>query len=55
LIAEVVPKTPDAWKGGMPILYKGHVKLLETAEMPKDHMGDFVNVKVFLVFNANNV
>lgn len=53
--AETVAKTPDDWKGGMPILYKGRVKLLETAQVPKGHMDDFCNVKIFDIFNSNNM
>lgn len=53
--AETVAKTPDDWKGGMPILYKGRVKLLETAQVPKGHMEDFCNVKIFDIFNSNNM
>ena len=52
---ETVAKTPDDWKGGMPILYKGKVKLLETAQVPNGHMEDFKNVKVFDIFNSNNM
>ncbi|EAY14496.1 UTP--glucose-1-phosphate uridylyltransferase family protein [Trichomonas vaginalis G3] len=53
--AETVPKTPDDWKGGMPILYKGRVKLLETAQVPNGHMDDFKNIKIFDIFNSNNM
>jgi UTP--glucose-1-phosphate uridylyltransferase len=53
--AETVAKTPDDWKGGMPILYKGRVKLLETAQVPNGHMEDFKNVKIFDIFNSNNM
>ena len=53
--AETVAKTPDDWKGGMPILYKGRVKLLETAQVPNGHMDDFCNVKIFDIFNSNNM
>lgn len=53
--AETVLKTPDDWKGGMPILYKGRVKLLETAQVPNGHMDDFTNVKIFDIFNSNNM
>jgi UTP--glucose-1-phosphate uridylyltransferase len=53
--AETVPKTPDDWKGGMPILYKGRVKLLEVAQVPAGHLEDFKNVALFDVFNSNNM
>ena len=54
-LAETVPKTPDDWKGGMPILYKGRIKLLETAQVPEGHMKDFIDTKKFDIFNANNM
>jgi len=53
--AETVLKTPDDWKGGMPVLYKGRVKLLETAQVPAGHMEDFTNVKIFDIFHSNNL
>jgi UTP--glucose-1-phosphate uridylyltransferase len=53
--AETIPKTPDDWKGGMPILYKGRVKLLEVAQVPPGHLEDFKNVSKFDIFNSNNM
>ena len=50
--AETTDKTPEEWKGGMPIYYEGHLKLLETAQVPKDHMDDFVAISYF---HANNL
>ena len=49
---ETVDKTPEEWKGGMPINYEGHKKLLETAQVPKDHMDDYVAIHYF---HANNL
>ena len=49
---ETVDKTPEEWKGGMPILYKGRVKLLETAQVPPDHMEDYIKIHYF---HANNL
>jgi UTP--glucose-1-phosphate uridylyltransferase len=54
-IVETVPKTPHDWKGGMPILYNGRVKLLEVAQVPAGHLEDFKNVALFDIFNANNM
>lgn len=49
---ETVDKTPEEWKGGMPINYEGHKKLLETAQVPKDHMDDYIKIHYF---HANNL
>ncbi|KAH0794271.1 UTP--glucose-1-phosphate uridylyltransferase family protein [Histomonas meleagridis] len=49
---ETVDKTPEEWKGGMPIYYEGHLKLLETAQVPPDHMDDYVAIHYF---HANNL
>jgi UTP--glucose-1-phosphate uridylyltransferase len=54
-LAEVVPKTPDDWKGGMPIRYHDGVRLLETAQVPKEHMKLFIDVTQFKTFHANNL
>jgi UTP--glucose-1-phosphate uridylyltransferase len=54
-VAETIPKLPDDWKGGMPILYKGRVKLLECAQVPAGHMEDFKDVARFDIFNTNNM
>lgn len=54
-IAETVLKTPDEWKGGMPIMYKGHMKLLETAIVPKEHFNDYTNMNFLNYFHANNL
>lgn len=49
---ETVDKTPEEWKGGMPIHYHGHLKLLETAEVPPDHMNDYIAIHYF---HSNNL
>jgi UTP--glucose-1-phosphate uridylyltransferase len=51
-ICETVTKTPEEWKGGMPINYSGHKKLLETAQVPPDHMNDYIAIEYF---HANNL
>lgn len=53
--AETVEKTIDDWKGGIPILYKNRIKLLELAQVPKNHIDDFRNINVFDIFNTNNM
>jgi UTP--glucose-1-phosphate uridylyltransferase len=59
LISENIPfcmettvKTPEEWKGGLPLNYRGRLKLLECAQVPKEHMDDFIK---FTYFNANNL
>jgi UTP--glucose-1-phosphate uridylyltransferase len=49
---EVTEKTPEEWKGGMPIRYQGHLKLLDTAQVPPAHMEDYIRIHYF---HANNL
>ena len=42
-------------KGGTLIQYHGKLRLLEVAQVPKDHEEDFKSVKKFNVFNTNNL
>ncbi len=42
-------------KGGTLIQYQGKLRLLEVAQVPKEHMEDFKSVKKFNVFNTNNL
>jgi UTP--glucose-1-phosphate uridylyltransferase len=49
---ETTDKTPEEWKGGMPIRYEGKLKLLETAQVPPEHMNDYI---VIHYFHANNL
>jgi UTP--glucose-1-phosphate uridylyltransferase len=49
---ETVDKTPEEWKGGMPINYRGKKKLLETAQVPPAHMNDYISIHYF---HANNL
>merc|ERR1712227_665238 len=39
----------------MGIQYEGHLRLLEAAQVPKEHEEDFKSVKKFNVFNTNNL
>ncbi len=42
-------------KGGTLIQYQGKLRLLEVAQVPKEHEEDFKSVKKFNVFNTNNL
>jgi len=53
---EVTKKTLADVKGGTLINYEGEgVKLLELAQVPKDHVKDFVSIEKFKIFNTNNL
>jgi len=54
-IMEVTDKTRADVKGGTLIQYGGRLRLLEVAQVPKDHMDEFMDVKKFNVFNTNNL
>ena len=54
-IMEVTDKTRADVKGGTLINYEGRLRLLEVAQVPKDHLEDFKSVKKFNVFNTNNL
>lgn len=54
-IMEVTDKTRADVKGGTLIQYQGKLRLLEVAQVPKDHEEDFKSVKKFNVFNTNNL
>jgi len=54
-LMEVTDKTRADVKGGTLINYEGHLRLLEVAQVPKDHTEDFKSVKKFNVFNTNNL
>ena len=54
-IMEVTDKTRADVKGGTLINYEGHLRLLEVAQVPKDHLEEFKSVKKFNVFNTNNL
>lgn len=58
---ELTDKTPSDVKGGTLIRYrdavdkKNKIKLLEIAQVPKEHVDDFKSVKKFKLFNTNNL
>jgi len=54
-LMEVTDKTRADVKGGTLIEYDGSLRLLEAAQVPKDHLEDFKSVKKFKIFNTNNL
>lgn len=54
-ISEVTDKTKADVKGGTLIDYEGQVRLLEIAQVPKEHVEDFKSIKKFQIFNCNSL
>lgn len=54
-VMEVTDKTRADVKGGTLIEYDSRIRLLEVAQVPKDHLEDFKSVTKFRVFNTNNL
>ncbi|KAI1303550.1 UTP--glucose-1-phosphate uridylyltransferase [Halotydeus destructor] len=54
-VMEVTDKTNADVKGGTLINYEGHLRLLEIAQVPKEHVDEFKSVKKFRIFNTNNL
>lgn len=54
-IMEVTDKTRADIKGGTLIKYHGQIKLLELAQVPKQHVPEFQSIKKFKIFNTNNL
>jgi UTP--glucose-1-phosphate uridylyltransferase len=54
-IMEVTDKTRSDVKGGTLVEYEGKVRLLEIAQVPSDHVEDFKSIKMFKIFNTNNI
>lgn len=54
-VMEVTDKTKADVKGGTLMHYENHLRLLEIAQVPKDHVDDFKSVKKFKIFNTNNL
>jgi UTP--glucose-1-phosphate uridylyltransferase len=54
-LMEVTDKTRADVKGGTLIQYEGRLRLLEVAQVPKEHLDEFMDVKKFHVFNTNNL
>nr|ACM78947.1 UDP-glucose pyrophosphorylase [Locusta migratoria] len=54
-VMEVTDKTRADVKGGTLIQYEQKLRLLEIAQVPKEHIDDFKSVKTFKFFNTNNL
>ncbi|PWN19161.1 UTP--glucose-1-phosphate uridylyltransferase [Microstroma glucosiphilum] len=54
-ISEVTDKTKADVKGGTLIDYEGTIRLLEVAQVPKEHIEDFKSIKKFQIFNCNSL
>ncbi|CDR47350.1 CYFA0S31e00672g1_1 [Cyberlindnera fabianii] len=54
-IMELTDKTRADVKGGTLINYNGSVRLLEIAQVPKEHVEEFKSIKKFKNFNTNNL
>ncbi|KAK6631834.1 UTP--glucose-1-phosphate uridylyltransferase [Polyplax serrata] len=54
-VMEVTDKTRADVKGGTLIYYENKLRLLEIAQVPKEHVDDFKSVKSFKFFNTNNL
>ena len=54
-IMELTNKTKADVKGGTIIDYEGSVRLLEIAQVPKQHVNEFKSIKKFKYFNTNNI
>ena len=54
-IMELTDKTKADVKGGTIIDYDGSVRLLEIAQVPKEHTNEFKSIKKFKYFNTNNI
>lgn len=54
-VMEVTDKTMADVKGGTLVECDGKLRLLEIAQVPKNHLDDFKSVKKFKIFNTNNL
>ncbi|CAF3788024.1 unnamed protein product [Rotaria magnacalcarata] len=54
-VMEVTDKTRADVKGGTLIEYQGKLRLLEIAQVPKEHVDEFKSVSKFRIFNTNNL
>ncbi|XP_043286380.1 UTP--glucose-1-phosphate uridylyltransferase isoform X2 [Venturia canescens] len=54
-VMEVTDKTKADVKGGTLMQYENKLRLLEIAQVPKEHVDDFQSVKTFKFFNTNNL
>ncbi|XP_071834844.1 UTP--glucose-1-phosphate uridylyltransferase-like isoform X2 [Apostichopus japonicus] len=54
-LMEVTNKTRADVKGGTLIHYEDRLRLLEIAQVPKEHVDEFKSVAKFKIFNTNNI
>ncbi|XP_043473368.1 UTP--glucose-1-phosphate uridylyltransferase isoform X2 [Leptopilina heterotoma] len=54
-LMEVTDKTRADVKGGTLISYENKLRLLEIAQVPKNHVDEFKSIKKFKYFNTNNL
>ncbi|XP_046577568.1 LOW QUALITY PROTEIN: UTP--glucose-1-phosphate uridylyltransferase-like [Haliotis rubra] len=54
-VMEVTDKTRADVKGGTLVEYEGKTRLLEIAQVPKEHVDEFKSVSKFKIFNTNNL
>lgn len=54
-VMELTNKTKADVKGGTIIDYDNSVRLLEIAQVPKEHVNEFKSIKKFKYFNTNNI
>ncbi|XP_049948349.1 UTP--glucose-1-phosphate uridylyltransferase-like [Schistocerca serialis cubense] len=54
-LMEVTEKTKADVKGGALVIYEEKLQLLETAQIPKEHLEDFKSNPIFKYFNTNNL
>ncbi|KAM7540772.1 hypothetical protein Aperf_G00000034867 [Anoplocephala perfoliata] len=54
-VMEVTDKTRADVKGGTLVAYEGRLRLLEIAQVPKEHVDEFTSVRKFHIFNTNNL
>lgn len=54
-VMEVTDKTRSDVKGGTLIQYENKLRLLEIAQVPKEHVDEFKSIKKFKFFNTNNL
>jgi len=54
-VMEVTDKTRADVKGGTLVMYEGKLRLLEIAQVPKEHVDEFKSVRKFRIFNTNNL
>ncbi|VDN09129.1 unnamed protein product [Dibothriocephalus latus] len=54
-VMEVTDKTRNDVKGGTLVIYEDRLRLLEIAQVPKEHVDEFTSVRKFRIFNTNNL